>query len=355
MNFKQEDLAKELGVNQQNISLWEAGKGKPSYSVLKKLFEIGATVEELFSIEYSQKLIETGQGIKIMSESKLDKLKRVIEAKLEANIEHSINSIEAFIDDKIQRTSQEQSMLDEEQSLIFNEKMGFDEDKLNETGSLSKKSFKEYVKERDKGKALTLDELWQEYLEVKINTDGNFTDPRDGRRYRTVLIGKQIWMAQNLKFNYFGSKCYKDKPETIEEYGWFYDWETAKKAVPPGWHLPSYEEWETLINFVGGIYLDSETVTVWDIAGKKLKSKYAWESYGNTGNTDDYGFAILPNGFLDINENSMYGNRKGAYLWTSTESKSGNLAYYVEIELKDYIAMLPRDKEEFLPIRCIKD
>jgi transcriptional regulator with XRE-family HTH domain len=52
--FNQEDLAKALGVNQQNISLWEAGRGYPSYLVLKKLLEIGAMVEEVFGIQYAK-------------------------------------------------------------------------------------------------------------------------------------------------------------------------------------------------------------------------------------------------------------------------------------------------------------
>ena len=53
-NFKQEDLANALEVNQQNISVWEAGRACPSYQTLRKLLELGATVEEIFGIEYEK-------------------------------------------------------------------------------------------------------------------------------------------------------------------------------------------------------------------------------------------------------------------------------------------------------------
>jgi len=53
-NLKQEDLANALEVNQQNISIWEAGRTRPSYQTLKKLLELGATVEEIFGVEYEK-------------------------------------------------------------------------------------------------------------------------------------------------------------------------------------------------------------------------------------------------------------------------------------------------------------
>jgi len=79
-----------------------------------------------------------------------------------------------------------------------------------------------------------------------------FTDPRDGKVYRTVKIGNQVWMAENLNYDAPGSKCYNNNPANAEKYGRLYDWETAKKVCPAGWHLPSNDEWKVLVDFVGG-------------------------------------------------------------------------------------------------------
>jgi uncharacterized protein (TIGR02145 family) len=135
-----------------------------------------------------------------------------------------------------------------------------------------------------------------------------------GSSYKTVKIGNQVWMAENLNNNVSGSKCYDNKSANCNKYGKLYGWDMAKAACPSGWHLPSKTEWETLINFVGGA----------STAGTKLKSKSGWNDNGN--GTDDYGFSALPGGGgSSVDAFVLVGT--GGFWWSSTES-GGNYAYF---------------------------
>jgi len=123
----------------------------------------------------------------------------------------------------------------------------------------------------DKGESKTFVKPQKGKIEGKT-----LTDKRDGKKYKTVIIGERTWMAENLNYEANGSKCYDNKPENCDKYGRLYDWNTAKEACPSGWHLPSDEEWK-IDRYVGG-----------KEAEKKLKSKSGWDEDGN--GTDDFGF-----------------------------------------------------------------
>ena len=210
---------------------------------------------------------------------------------------------------------------------------------------------------------------------------GNGTLSCGGQTYKTVKIGEQVWMAENLAYEAKGSKCFEngcykesDDGEYIcnklseseikancQKYGRLYDWKTATKACPSGWHLPSDNEWQTLANFVGGE----------KIAGKKLKAKSGWNNYApciksdegvceeygeeETGNgTDDYGFSALPGG---LGESTGYFNDVGdyGYWWSATESLSYN-AYYRGMGYSyDHVYSSNLNKSDLLSVRCIKD
>jgi len=90
-----------------------------------------------------------------------------------------------------------------------------------------------------------------------------FIDTRDNSIYKTVTLGNQIWMAENLHFK-TSKDCWYYKNDSIncKKFGRLYTWEMAKEACPVGWHLPSKAEFDTLIKFLGG---DS-------VAGAKIKS-----------------------------------------------------------------------------------
>jgi len=171
---------------------------------------------------------------------------------------------------------------------------------------------------------------------------GTFTDTRDGQTYKTVKIGKQTWMAQNL--NYLPPKgkswCYNNDTSYCNKYGRLYDWHTAKKACMNGWHLPTSQEWDNLGKAVGGEIswiTTSVPRTYWLGAGKKLKAKSGWkrnivDSVSGNG-TDDFGFSALPGGRRITNYGfNLVGER--SYWWTPDLPPpvyAGNWAYTREL------------------------
>jgi len=180
---------------------------------------------------------------------------------------------------------------------------------------------------------------------------GTFTDPRDGRTYKTVKIGRQIWLAENLAFDLAGSKVYGNNPANLAKYGRLYDWETAKKACPPGWHLPTNEDWDELVCYADGT---SGTDSPYDspTAGKHLKATSGW--YNNGNGTDDFGFSALPGGYGNSNG---YFNTAGNYgrWWSASEYNS----YYAYSRRMDYsiedVIYNYRDKGYLYSVRCLQD
>ena len=81
---------------------------------------------------------------------------------------------------------------------------------------------------------------------------GTISDIRDGKIYKSVKIGTQYWMAENLNYQSENSYCYKDDVNNCAKYGRLYEWASAKTGCPAGWHLPSDVEWNVLTDYVGG-------------------------------------------------------------------------------------------------------
>lgn len=115
--------------------------------------------------------------------------------------------------------------------------------------------------------------------------DSTFSDSRDGQVYTFRHIGTQVWMTKNLNYTAAGSRCYDDNGANCAVYGRLYNWNTAITVAPPGWHLPSMAEWQTLINYCGG-----QTM-----AGGAMKARGAWYG-GDLTATNSSCFSGLPGG-----------------------------------------------------------
>jgi len=168
--------------------------------------------------------------------------------------------------------------------------------------------------------------------------------PYQGKTYKTIKIGEQTWMAENLNYEVEGSRCYNDDPANCNKYGRLYNLVTAMSACPHGWHLPSKEEWSQLIYFAGG----------YDVAGLKLKAT-------SCGGTDDYGFAALMGGewwrgevgFDDVGSHGLW--------WTSTMDRT-DYSYYMEIQVsyKEGVnarvySDIVRSELRLFSVRCVQD
>ena len=170
------------------------------------------------------------------------------------------------------------------------------------------------------------------------------TDIRDGQTYKTVTIGTQVWMAENLNYEMLGSFCYDDSAENCAKYGRLYTWTAAAEACPDSWHLPNNAEWETLFSAVGGK----------STAGKVLKSQSGWYSDGN--GTDAFGFSALSaGGRIDHDEGAYFSNEgRYAYFWSATVDERN--PYYMRLHHSNEDALLStRDNDAAFSVRCVKD
>ena len=144
---------------------------------------------------------------------------------------------------------------------------------------------------------------------------GSFTDPRDGKNYKTVKIGVQTWMAENLNYKMKGSYD-RDIHGKRAKYGRYYEWGAAMKACPAGWHLPNRTEWKLLDLSIYGE--ESRVYNGYNFYGYKLKSTTEWKyDYWNEG-TDDYGFSAYPAG--EYYDGNIYDEKKHTWFWSSTKA-----------------------------------
>ncbi len=176
---------------------------------------------------------------------------------------------------------------------------------------------------------------------------GSFTDTRNNEEYKTVQIGDQTWMAENLR-------SLSDDPNEVSccNYGKLFIIDNMEENCPEGWHLPDTSEWRTLIDLLGGN----------DKAGGKLKEtgETHWDS-PNTGATNSSGFTALGAGSAN-DFNGLIDRNKSAEFWTSTvhSGMGGYSHYYISLRYDNEQVTMYYSSEyyedfEKKSVRCIKN
>ena len=194
------------------------------------------------------------------------------------------------------------------------------------------------------------------YLNPEIEY-GEYLDVRDTQVYRTVQIGEQVWMAQNLNYKSDTlSSCFDLKDSNCTQWGRLYIWEKALTVCPDGWHLPDTSEYRILVDYAnehrGNIKL-----------GESLESL-------ETGKYDIFGFSILlgsgysPGGVAFDKGGKTNGD---AFIWTASETDGKEamippeeyaIARCLRNDKSMYgniLGVMAFKKEDGLAVRCLKD
>lgn len=187
----------------------------------------------------------------------------------------------------------------------------------------------------------------------------------DKNIYKTILIGSQTWIAENLKATRFNNGTaipfipdestwsalstpgYSYYNTDSVRYGALYNWYAVNAAniCPTGWHVATKEEWTNLIAFIGG---ESQ-------AGGKLKETGTlhWLS-PNTGATNETGFTALAGGYR--NSSGVYSNiKRSGYWWSASESSSLEAYYHFVFYNSNNITGSNSSKTSGFFVRCVKD
>ncbi len=187
------------------------------------------------------------------------------------------------------------------------------------------------------------------------NNDGEPGEPitYGGQTYETVIIGTQIWMAENLNYETANSWWYNNSSANGNVYGRLYTWEAALNACPSGWSLPSDEQWKQMEMALGMSQSETDD-TGWrgTNEGEKMKSTSGWNDSGN--GTNSSGFNALLGGFCSSN-GSFFSLGYYGHWWSSSEY-SGTGAWYRSLNYGyDQVGRDGGSKTAGFSVRCLKN
>ena len=205
----------------------------------------------------------------------------------------------------------------------------------------------------------------------KLDEGDYIIDSHDNERYKTVKIGTQVWMAENLKTTKYrnGDIIETTSPATLRisgesapKYQWAYDGNERKVAIygrlytwyaitdsrnvcPTGWHVPSDEKWTTLTTYLGGA----------SVAGYKLKetSTTHWQS-PNSGATNVTGFTAIPSGYRDGDGAYSLIGFYGMW-WSSSERSTASAYLWVMGFDNGGVERSREDRQSGFSVRCLRD
>jgi uncharacterized protein (TIGR02145 family) len=208
---------------------------------------------------------------------------------------------------------------------------------------------------------------------------GTVTDI-DGNVYKTVIIGNQVWMAENLKVTHYrngdvipnvtdgstweklatGAYCeYNNDVNDVAVYGRLYNWyavDDSRNIAPKGWHVPSDEEWKQLEMFLG---MSQAQADAYDYRGTtecgKLKDTGAtYWAPPNKGGTNESGFSGLPGGYRYGSGGYDYVGYSASF-WSSTENGSSYALFRCLGYNSSGVRRYGNYKRSGFSVRCIRD
>jgi uncharacterized protein (TIGR02145 family) len=194
---------------------------------------------------------------------------------------------------------------------------------------------------------------------------GNLSDSRDGQGYRTVTIGKQTWMAQNLNYFTATSRCPSDSADSCAVYGRVYSWSDAMNTkvsyqsqwldsartsgpvqgvCPSGWHLPDSTEWSQLFSVVGS-----------SAAGRELGAVSGWNASSTVKFQDSVGFRALPVGDRMSGQGIWTNRGLQAMFWSKTEPDAYDATVLGAYTRGNFAYVYSGTKSDLYPVRCLHD
>ena len=197
---------------------------------------------------------------------------------------------------------------------------------------------------------------------------GTMTDARDKKQYRTVVIGTQTWMAQNLDFRGVSQYCADGKTTNCDTYGALYLWTSARSACPSGWRLATDPDWMTLERYLGveEHFLEHPNAYrgITANAGGRIKdtsqlwSCTYWGCGENEGANNETGFSALPGGYRHRSGGTWEGGGEYAHFWTATQDPGtadeawSRRLWYRDKGIHRGTGM---PKDHALSVRCVKN